>query len=228
MNTSDLLIRQHVEEELLWDPSLPAAAIGVEVRDSVVTLTGKVESYAQKHAATELVAQVRGVRGVADDLEVRLPAEFQRSDQDIAHSIASIFTWNTCIPHDRIHAQVAEGWVTLEGIVDLRFQRSAAELAVSCVMGVKGITNGITVQPGAVPRNAKARIEAALARNAAAALGNVCIAVDDDTVLLTGPVLSSAVRNAVEQVAWKTPGIQRVQNELRVEPAEAMEFAELT
>ena len=228
MKTSDLQLRQHVEDELLWDPSLPAASIGVAVRDAVVTLTGKVETYAQKQAAAELVSHIRGVRAVADELEVRLAAESQRSDDDMAHRIDSIFTWNATIPRDRIQVQVKQGWVTLEGSVEWHFQRSAAEDAIRGLMGVKGITNSIAVQPGPVPRNAKTRLEAALARQGMASSKELSVIVDENTILLSGPVLSPAVREAIERLAWKTPGIERIQNELRVEPGEAIEFAEST
>lgn len=227
MNASDLQLRLHVEQELLWDPSLPAATLGVSVVDAVVTLAGAVDSLVQKYAASELVSHMRGVRAVDNELEVRLPSGCERSDTDIAHAIASVFSWNAIVPRGCIRADVMQGWVTLEGSVDWQFQRLAAEVAVRGLMGVKGITDSITVHPGSVPRNAKAKIQAALARQAVDTMRNVCIVVDDTTVLLSGPVFSPALRDAVEQVAWKTPGIQRVQNELEVEPLDVIAFAEL-
>jgi len=227
MISSDLQLRQHVQDELEWEPSVSAEKIGVAVHDAVVTLSGTVESFAQKHAAGEVVASIRGVRTVANELEVKLPADTERGDDAIAHTIASIFSWNTLIPKNRLRVLVSQGWVTLEGAVDWHFQRSAAEHAVLGLMGVRGITNSITVKPVASPKDAKSRLEAALARSKREAARNLCIAVDENTLILSGPVLTPAVRDAIEAVAWKTPGIERVQNDLHVEPLEIIEFAQL-
>ena len=40
MISSDLQLKQHVEDELSWELSVNAAAIGVSVRDAIVTLSG--------------------------------------------------------------------------------------------------------------------------------------------------------------------------------------------
>lgn len=228
MISSDMQLRQHVQDELEWEPRIDATAIGVTVKDAVVTLSGHVESFAQKHAAAEAVSHIRGVRAVANEVEVRLPAETERRDDDIARTIASIFQWNTQVPKDKIRVEVAQGWVTLEGTVDWHFQKTAAESVVRGLMGVKGITNSIVVKPITKPIDAKAKMEAALNRSSRDVEKNICVVVDNDTVILSGPVLSPAMREAIEAIAWKMPGIQRVQNQLQVEPLEIIEFAELS
>jgi osmotically-inducible protein OsmY len=114
----DLSIKQQVEAELQWDPSVNAAGIGVAVKEGIVTLTGHVATYTEKMAAARAAARVTGVKVVANELEVGLPPADRRSDEDIARSVANALTWNTSIPPDRVKAQVSQGWVTLEGTVE--------------------------------------------------------------------------------------------------------------
>src|SRR5262249_18553427 len=116
---SDFTIKQDVEAELRWEPSVNAAAIGVAVKDGIVTLTGRVANYAEKYAAARAAARVAGVKAVANELEVGLSSVDQRSDEEIARSVANALAWHTSVPPDRVKAQVSHGWVTLEGTVEL-------------------------------------------------------------------------------------------------------------
>lgn len=219
MISSDIQLKQHIEDELGWEPSVNAAAIGVAVQEAVVTLSGHVESYRQKHAAAEVVTAIRGVRGLANELDVNLPIDSERSDEDIVHTIASIFVWNISIPQDRIKVQVAKGWVTLEGSVDRYYQRLAAEAAVKDLMGVKGISNLIAVAQKPVHRSAKKNVEAALKRNATANAGKVRLDISGNTLILSGIVPSLTAGAIAEYIAWKTPGVTVVENKLETESA---------
>src|SRR3954462_6544289 len=81
---TDQDIQEDVEQELQWDPDLDATNIAVSVKDGVVTLAGFVKSYTDKYEAESAAKRVAGVRGVANDLEVRLPAIDERPDPEIA------------------------------------------------------------------------------------------------------------------------------------------------
>jgi osmotically-inducible protein OsmY len=145
---SDLTVKQDVEAELRWEPSVNTAAIGVAVKDGIVTLTGHVAILAEKMAAARAAARVAGVKAVANDLEVGPPAAHRRSDEEIARSVAHALAWNASVPVDSIKAQVSRGWVTLEGTVEWHYQKDAAERAVRSLRGVKGVTNKvITIEP---------------------------------------------------------------------------------
>ncbi len=65
---TDLELKKNVESELNWEPSVHAAEIGVAVKDGVVTLTGRVQSYWEKLAAERAAERVSGVRAVVDEL----------------------------------------------------------------------------------------------------------------------------------------------------------------
>jgi osmotically-inducible protein OsmY len=221
---SDLQLKQHVEDELYWEPSINSAAVGIGVRDAIVTLSGHVDSYAQKHAAGEAVSAIRGVRAVANELEVKLPAESERSDEGIAHAVASIFSWNASIPKNRIHVQVTQGWVTLQGTVDWHYQGILAESLVKDLMGVKGVTNLIAVKSPLPHKDARKRFEDRY-RTSEAALESVHIVVDGGAITLTGIVPSLTSKMAIERMAWKTPGVSAVENLLEVAPIEVIELA---
>lgn len=79
---ADSEIKRDVEDELRRAPDINATDIAVAVKSGVVALTGFVRSYGQKYQAEADTKRVAGVAGVANDIEVRLPAVNQRPDPD--------------------------------------------------------------------------------------------------------------------------------------------------
>src|SRR6266436_2783487 len=163
---TDAEIRKNVEAELSFEPSINASEIGVAVKDGIVTLTGRVDSYWEKIAAEEAAARVAGVKAVANELEIRLPFSSERTDEDIARAAVNRLDWSISVPKDRIKVKVSKGWVTLEGSVNWQFQKRAAEDAVRNLMGVKGVLNHIEVKPQVSTTAVKTAIDAALKRSA--------------------------------------------------------------
>src|SRR6187402_2127835 len=76
---TDLQLKADVTAELAWDPAVNSAGIGVLVHDGVVTLTGHLDTFAEKVAAERAVRRVAGVRGLAIELDVKLVAAHHRS-----------------------------------------------------------------------------------------------------------------------------------------------------
>jgi osmotically-inducible protein OsmY len=116
--SNDSHLQQAVLAELTWEPSVTAAHIGVAVQAGIVTLTGHVESLAEKHAAEAAAWRVKGVKAVAEEIEVRLPFETKRTDEDIAAAAIDRLAWDVSIPRDTIGVKVEKGWITLTGQVD--------------------------------------------------------------------------------------------------------------
>src|SRR5438093_9313921 len=135
---TDRQIQGDVLAELNWDAQVKPNEIGVALRDGVVTLTGWVDSYLKKWAAEEAAHRVRGVKAVANDVEVRLPGAGQRTDADIAAAAVRALEWDAFVPVDKLDITVSNGWVTLKGEVEWQFQKEDAERVIRRLSGVRG------------------------------------------------------------------------------------------
>jgi osmotically-inducible protein OsmY len=214
----DKELQRDILDELQWEPSIEAAEIGVTVRDGIVTLTGTVPSYAEKLTAERVAKRIRGVKAIANDIEVRLIGAGERTDSDIAKAVIDALKWRTSVPEERIKASVSKGWVTLEGVVDWHFQKEGAEDAVRYLLGVRGVINSITVRPRASATEVKSRIEAAFKRSAELDANNVRVETQNGRVILRGHVQSWAERHEAEQTAWAAPGVTHVENLVTIAP----------
>jgi osmotically-inducible protein OsmY len=213
-NQADEEIQKNVLSELKWDARVQPNEIGVVVKDGVVTLTGWVDSYTKKWAAEEAAHRVRGVKAVANEVEVRLPSASERTDADIAAAAARALEWDAFIPLDRLDVTVAKGWVTLKGEVEWQYQKGDAERVVRRLTGVKGVTNLITVKPRITPSELKQKIEQALVRSAETDAQRITVEVEGSKVILKGTVRSWAEREEAARVAWLAPGVTSVENRI--------------
>jgi len=127
---TDFELKREVESELNWDPEVKsAAAIGVSVKDGIVTLRGHVDSFIEKLAAENAVTHVRGVKAVVNELEVRILKSSERTDEDLARAAVEAIAWLTEVPEDRIKIKVENGIITLFGTVYWNYQKQSAALA---------------------------------------------------------------------------------------------------
>lgn len=215
---TDKEIQQEVLHELEWEPQVSSTEIGVAVKDGIVTLTGFVDSYVKKYNAERAAKRVYGVKAVANDLEVKLPSANEKTDPEIARAAVQALESRFLVPHDKIKATVRNGWITLEGEVQWQFQKESAESAVRQLMGVKGITNLITVKAPVSVADVKAKIEEALRRNAELDARRIMVDANGSKVTLRGTVRAWAEREEAERAAWRAPGVTEVEDLISVVP----------
>jgi len=213
---TDLELKNDVEAELAWDPAINAAAIGVAVKDGVVTLTGHLATYGEKFAIERALRRLHGVSAIALELDVKLAPHHRRTDSEIAEAIEHALRWNTHVPADRIRVTVEGGHVTLTGEVEWNHQRLRVETIAHAMIGVAGITNHITLRPRATQGDVQTGIEQALKRQAEREAHRVQVEVNGSTVHLRGAVHSWQERDAAAGAAWSAPGVRAVVNDLRV------------
>ena len=214
--SDELKLQQRVIDELEFEPAVNAAHIGVSVRGGVVTLTGHVESFAEKFAAERAARRVKGVTGVAQEIEVRLAEDKKTADDEIAQRAVKLLEWDVAVPSDAIAVKVEHGIVTLAGTVDWGFQRAEAEYDVRKLGGVKGVVNLIAIRPKVRAEEVRSRLNAAFERNADLEAKHLTIDVIDGKVVLAGEVASWAEREAAERAAWSVPGVTAVDDRIAI------------
>jgi osmotically-inducible protein OsmY len=209
-------LQQAVLAELRWEPSVVAAHIGVQANDGVVTLSGSVETFPQKHAAESAARRVKGVSAIAESMEVRLAPDTGRTDEAIAAAALERLAWDVSVPKDAVAILVENGWVTLSGQVDWRFQQEAAEREVSHLHGVRGLSNQTTIKQKTGDADVSAGILQALHRSWLFDNTDISVSAEQGVACLTGHVRSAQDREEAGDIAWAAPQVTFVENNIEV------------
>jgi osmotically-inducible protein OsmY len=218
MMKSNEKLKKDVQEAIKWEPSLHAAEIGVTAKDGIVTLTGTVNSYSKKSEAEKATKNVEGVRAVVEKIELKFGNDWtKKDDQEIATEVLSAVKWRWELPNDKIKVKVENGWVTLDGELRWNYQREAAINAVKDLSGVAGVSNNIVIRSEYTDKIEKSKIVDALERNWSINSHDIDVSVSGTTVTLSGSVSSWYQKDEAARIAWNTPGIWHVNNELEVE-----------
>ena len=192
-----------------------AAHVGVTANDGVITLTGHVPNYLEKSAAERAASRVRGVKAIAQEIEVRLPVQTERSDEDIARAAVDRIAWEVSIPANLVKIKVEEGWVTLTGELEWHYQRDAAEDVIRGLRGVVGISNETTIKPRVNVANIGHDIGSALHRSWFDP-STIDVSAIGGKVTLKGTVHTPGDKWKAATTAWGSPGTTAVDNELLV------------
>ena len=213
---TDSEIKSDILEELAWQPNIDETEIGVVVEDGTVMLTGVLDDYRKKVAAEDAVKNVRGVKALVGDIQVKYGANYQKTDLEISKVIVKAFEWNTAVPEDEISVEVRDGWVNLSGEVDWAYQKDAAKRVAENIIGVKWINNTITIKQTIQPADVKEQINRAFMRSAHIEANAITVEATEGLVKLYGTVHSIAEKKAAEDAAYLSPGVHIVINELEV------------
>ena len=217
---SDPEVRAAVTAELEWAPDMVAAHIGVTADHGVVVLTGDVDKYCERTAASEAALRVRGVTAVVNEIRVRPKSTYTLGETDIAREVEHALRSTASIP-DTVKAEIVGHQVNLTGVVEWDYQRRAAARAVQHLLGVTSVNNGISLTPRQPAPDTEERIRQAIARNALLDPETVQVRVAEDRVTLTGTVPSWAARRQADLAAWSSPHVSEVFNYIVVKESAA-------
>lgn len=210
-------LQRNVVAAINWEPLLQAAAIGVMVKDGIVTLTGSVNTYAKKAEAEQAAKNVAGVRTVLEEIMVVCNTKDQRTDAEIMTAIENTLKWHWDIPTEKVTVVVEDNWVFLSGELEWNYQKEAAKNAISNLIGITGITNNISVKNSSIDVIEQNDIEIAIERNGAIKSKDIGVYVYDNVVTLKGHVDSWYQKSEAGRIAWNAPGVKQVQNDLYVD-----------
>ena len=210
-------LQTDVQNAIKWEPLLNAAEIGVTAKDGVVSLTGVVDSYSKKMEAENAAKKVIGVNALVEKIEVKFPSSWTKTNAEIANEVLSALKSNWSVPKDKVTVKVENGWVTLEGELPWNYQKEAAKSAVNYLTGVKGVTNNIKIKSEMHDVIEQEDVENAIGRSWAVDDNDISVKVSGTTVTLSGTVTSWYQKEEAGRIAWNTPGIWHVQNDLTVD-----------
>ncbi len=210
-------LQSDVQNAIKWEPLLHAAEIGVTAKDGVVLLTGVVDSYAKKMEAENAAKKVIGVKALVEKIEIKFPHTFTKTSLEIANEVIAALNSNWSVPKDKVTVKVEEGWVTLDGELPWNYQKEAAKSAINYLTGVKGVTNNIKIKSESKDAIEQEDVEEAIGRSWSVDDSDINVSVSGTTVTLTGMVNSWYQKEEAGRIAWNTPGIWHVNNELEVD-----------
>jgi osmotically-inducible protein OsmY len=209
-------LQMNVLEELKWEPSVPAGHIAVRAEEGIVTLSGQVDSFMNKNAAERAARRVQGVRAVVEQIQVKLPSDKMRTDEQIATAVVDRLAWNVSVPKNAIEVKVENGRVTLSGQVQWHFEKEAAELEVQQLHGVTGVTSLIALKPRPDTATISEDIKSALKRSWYTRPDSISVTAVSGKVKLSGMVHSPHAKSVAGATAWNSPGTTAVQNDLTI------------
>ena len=208
-------IHQDVRAELSIEQDGGRRSIEVSVRHGVVSLTGLVDSYAEKWAIDRAVMRIVGVRDLRDNLHVRPPDTASPNDRLIARTADLALVWDARVPNG-IRADVIDGVLRLRGAVERFYQREAAEEAVRNLTGVRDIVNGIVLLPTVPRADLVLEVQATLRRRLGPASRLIIVDATDGVVTLRGEVTTFAIIVEIERAVWSISGVTQIDNQLQV------------
>ncbi|HEU4635303.1 MAG TPA: BON domain-containing protein [Edaphobacter sp.] len=150
-------IREDIRRQLVWQTDIQSEEIEINVQESTVTLSGRVETRLERMEAENAAKAVFGVTKVRNNVLVE--PKIPRTDDEIGREIAAGLRMMTSVLEEVPSVSVSDGVVTLRGALRWHFQRASAEKVADAVVGTRQVQNLIEV----IPR-LESRVEPAMER----------------------------------------------------------------
>ena len=215
-NPQDL--QKNVQDAIKWKPLLHETEVGVAINNGVVILTGTVDCYSKKLEAENAAKNIAGVKALVEKIEVHLENSLdKKDDNEIAEEIAKAYKRNWHIPNDKIKVKVENGKVILTGELNWHYQKEEAKNTINNLKGIVSVTNGITIKSDNVDVMEKEVIEQHIQQSWALNADDIKVKVDGSKVTLNGTVSSLCQKEEAGRIAWNTPGICNLENNLYVQ-----------
>nr|WP_315250704.1 BON domain-containing protein [uncultured Flavobacterium sp.] len=214
---TDEVLQQNVMHGLKWEPLITNCNLTVISNNGIITLTGSVDNYTKKTQAENVIRKIAGVKSVINKIDVIINSWEEKKDIEIISKILTIFRWNWNTLNDTIKVKVINGWVTLSGEVEWNYQKEAAKEAVIKLIGVKGVSNNITIKSQSDNKIDSTTLKLAIQNHLALDSKNIEIEVSDSKITLKGTVDSWCQKELAERIAWKARGVINIDNELMIE-----------
>lgn len=225
---SDMEIQRDVTQALFADPASDSYEVSATVENGKVTLTGKVQSWAEKQICEDVAKGVKGVRKIKDDIVLEYKTD--RSDYEIEQDIKGRLANDVRVLDALLDVKVKDGNVALSGVVGSLREKGRA-ISDAWVSGVNSVnTDGMMIQWWARDRmlrdkqairsdkEIKAAVRDAFVYDPRIFSFNPEVEVNFGTVTLSGVVDNYLAKKAAEQDAKNTVGVLMVQNQLKVRP----------
>ncbi len=139
----DPLLKQAVMDALLFDPRVSSFNAQVDVKNGIVTLTGKVDNLKSKRAAEQDAKNTWGVWSVMNLLKIRPFKEV--TDDKLGQNVAAALLRDPVVSNFEIQVKARNGLLSLTGTVDSIYEKALADDIASRANGVVGVRNNLTV-----------------------------------------------------------------------------------
>lgn len=227
---SDAQLRKEVKEALASDPATDSYKLGVQVHEGIVTLSGTVDSHAERNLCTQVAKSVMGVKGIRNVIEVEYKRV--RSDHEIKADIEGRLNSDVRIDNGLITVDVDDGNVSLKGTVGSLKEKFLTEFD-AWVAGVKSVdTDGLKIEWWARDRLQvkemrkpsdewiEEAIKDAFFYDPRVMSFKLEVSVQDGVATLMGEVDNLKAKRAAEKDAENTVGVNWVRNYIRVSPGD--------
>jgi hyperosmotically inducible periplasmic protein len=224
---TDGLIKKAFEQSYIHRTHLQSDAIGVDVEDGVVTLSGTVADASNMRLAQETAENLDGVIRVDNQLLTQAEHDADRADVWLGRKVKMTLLFRRNVSAIDTTVDVKDGVVVLTGEATSESQKQLTAEWVKDIEGVNSVNNQMTVAkvPAAEERTAGERLDDAsitamvkstLATHRSTRAIETGVVTREGRVTLTGIAANASEKALVTKLVEDIRGVNRVNNEMTI------------